>query len=377
LLGWATRTRTFRSFGARESCDDGRLVAPAHRRLLPVKIDGIVPTPTWADIGRTAQRMEELGFDGLLTSEVKQDPFLPLALAVAETECLELGTSIAVAFPRSPMHLAQIGRDLQAYSGGRFILGLGSQVKAHVERRFSATFTHPAARMREMVLAIQAIWRCWEGDEPLQFEGEFYRHTLMTPFFNPGPTGHGPARIYLAAVGPRMTEVAGEVADGMFVHGFSTERNLRERTLPALERGLARAGRQRVDVELSYPLFVITGDDEAQIQAADTSVREQLAFYAATPTYRPVLELHGWGEVQEEMAALAREGRWQEMGPRLSVELVDAFAVRGPVNELPALISRRYGDLIDRVSLYAPFRPEPERWADLVAAFQEMPNAQR
>jgi probable F420-dependent oxidoreductase len=339
-----------------------------------VKLDGILPTPAWADVSSTAQRMEQLGFDGLLTSELAQDPFMPLALAVAGTERMDLGTSIAVAFPRSPMHLAQIGRDLQAYSGGRFILGLGSQVKAHIERRYSASFTHPAARMREMVLAIREIWRCWEESAPLKFEGEFFRHTLMTPFFDPGPSGHGPARIFVAAVGPRMTEVAGEVADGMFIHGFSTERTLRERTIPALERGLIRSGRTRADIELSYPLFVITGEDEAERAAAEASVRDQIAFYAATPAYRPLLELHGWGELQQEMQVLAKENRWTEMGARLPDEMIDAFAVRGAVDDLPSVISRRYGDLIDRVSLYAPDRPEPENWADLITAFKEMPD---
>jgi probable F420-dependent oxidoreductase len=337
-----------------------------------VKLDGILPTPSWERMGATARRMEELGFDGLLTAELTQDPFLPLVLAASTTERLDLGTSIAVAFPRSPMHLAQVGRDLQANSRGRFILGLGSQVKAHVERRYSAAFERPAARMREMVLAVRAIWDSWEHSTPLKFEGEFYRHTLMTPFFDPGPSGHGQARIFVAAVGPRMTEVAGEVADGMFVHGFSTERNLRERTLPALERGLRRSGRDRVDVELSYPLFVITGEDEAEFETADAAVREQIAFYAATPAYRPVLELHGWGAIQPEMQTLARDGRWKDMGARLPTELVDAFAVRGAVHELPSIISERYGDIIDRVSLYAPYRPEPERWAGLVAAFKEM-----
>ncbi|UIX29367.1 TIGR03617 family F420-dependent LLM class oxidoreductase [Streptomyces sp. GQFP] len=340
-----------------------------------MKLDGILPAPAWSEVGATAARMEQLGFDGLFTSEVTNDPFLPLALAATGTERMDLGTSIAVAFPRSPMHLAQVGRDLQANSGGRFILGLGSQVKAHIERRYSASFDRPAARMREMVLAIRAIWDCWENGTRLDFDGEFFRHTLMTPFFDPGPSGHGPARIFLAAVGPMMTEVAAEVADGMFVHGFSTERNLRERTLPALERGLSRAGRSRADIELSYPLFVITGDDDAEFDTADRAVREQIAFYAATPSYRPVLELHGWGELQTDMQTLAKQGRWKEMGARLPVELVDAFAVRGPVSELPSIISARYGDLIDRVSLYAPYRPEPEQWAGLIAAFREMSHA--
>ena len=194
-------------------------------------------------IGPRAARIEAIGYDGLYTAETQHDPFFPLVLAAEHTERIDLATAIAVGFPRSPTHLAHIGHDLQRFSKGRFILGLGSQIKAHIEKRFSAQFSSPAARMRELILATRAIWRTWEEDEPLRFEGEFYRHTLMTPFFSPGPTGYGPPRVFLAAVGEKMTEVAGEVCDGMFVHGFTTEKYLRETTLPAIERGLAKSGR--------------------------------------------------------------------------------------------------------------------------------------
>ncbi|HYH48333.1 MAG TPA: TIGR03617 family F420-dependent LLM class oxidoreductase, partial [Acidimicrobiia bacterium] len=199
-----------------------------------MKIDATVISGDLGTIGPKARRIEELGYDGLYSAETQHDPFFPLLLAAEHTERLELGTAIAVAFPRSPMHLANVGHDLQRFSKGRFILGLGSQIKAHIEKRFSAQFSHPAARMRELILATRAIWRTWEEGEPLRFEGEFYRHTLMTPFFNPGPTGYGTPRIFLAAVGEKMTEVVGEVCDGMFVHGFSTEKYIRETTLPAL-----------------------------------------------------------------------------------------------------------------------------------------------
>jgi probable F420-dependent oxidoreductase len=291
-------------------------------------------------------------------------------LAAEHTERVDVGTAIAVAFPRSPMHLANIGHDLQRYSQGRFILGLGSQIKAHIEKRFSAQFSQPAARMRELILATRAIWRTWEEDEPLRFEGEFFRHTLMTPFFNPGQTGFGVPKVFLAAVGEKMTEVVGEVCDGMFVHGFTTERYLREATLPALERGLAKSGRTRADLELSFPCFIVTGETDEEWQKADAAVREQIAFYGSTPAYRPVLELHGWGEVQDELNALSKQGQWKAMGKVITDDILDAFAVRGSASELPGLVLGRFGDLVDRLSFYAPYRSDPEKWGEVVAGFK-------
>jgi probable F420-dependent oxidoreductase len=335
-----------------------------------MKIDATVITGDLETIGPRARRIEELGYDALYTAETQHDPFFPLLLAAEHSERLELATAIAVAFPRSPMHLAYIGHDLQRFSKGRFILGLGSQIKAHIEKRFSAQFSQPAARMRELILATRAIWRTWEEDEPLRFEGEFYRHTLMTPFFNPGPSGYGIPKVFLAAVGEKMTEVVGEVCDGMFVHGFSTERYIRETTLPALERGLSKSGRTRADIELSFPVFVVTGETDEEWQKADAAVREQIAFYGSTPAYRPVLELHGWGEVQDELNGLSKRGAWKEMGKVITDDILDAFAVRGSAGELPGLILGRYGELVDRLSFYAPYRTDPEKWADVVAGFK-------
>ena len=335
-----------------------------------MKIDATVMTANLETIGPRARQIEAIGYDGLYTAETQHDPFFPLVLAAGHTERIDLGTAIAVAFPRSPMHLAHIGHDLQRYSKGRFILGLGSQIKAHIEKRFSSTFDRPAARMRELILASRAIWRTWEEDEPLRFEGEFYRHTLMTPFFNPGQTGYGPPRVFLAAVGEKMTEVAGEVCDGMFVHGFTTEKYLRETTLPAIERGLAKSGRTRADIELSFPTFIVTGETDEEWQKADASVREQIAFYGSTPAYRPVLEAHGWGEVQDELNALSKRGQWKEMGKVITDDILETFAVRGTAGELPGLVTARYGDVVDRLSFYAPYRTDPEQWADVVAAFK-------
>lgn len=331
-----------------------------------MKVDATLMAADLGTVAERARQIEALGYDGLFTAETQHDPFFPLLLAAEYTERLELATAIAVAFPRSPMHLAHIGHDLQAFSRGRFILGLGSQIKAHIEKRFSASFTHPAARMRELILATRAIWACWEEGTPLRFEGEFYRHTLMTPFFNPGPTGVGTPRAFLAAVGQKMTEVAGEVADGMFVHAFTTEKYLREVTVPALERGMARAGRTRADLELSLPVFVITGDG-AERERADAAVREQIAFYGSTPAYRPVLEAHGWGDLGDELNTLSKRGEWQEMGRRIPDEVVDTFAVSGKNDEVAGHIASRYGGLVDRVAFYTPYRIEPERWGDLVA----------
>lgn len=335
-----------------------------------MKIDATVMAGDLETIGPRAERIEAMGYDGLYTAETQHDPFFPLVLAAEHTERIDLATAIAVGFPRSPTHLAHIGHDLQKFSKGRFILGLGSQIKAHIEKRFSAQFSQPAARMRELILATRAVWRTWEEGEPLRFEGDFYRLTLMTPFFSPGPTGYGPPRVFLAAVGEKMTEVVGEVCDGMFVHGFTTEKYLRETTLPALERGLATSGRTRADIELSFPTFMVTGDTDEEWQKADAAVREQIAFYGSTPAYRPVLEAHGWGEVQDQLNALSKQGQWKEMGKVITDDILDAFAVRGSPSELPGLVMARFGDLVDRISFYAPYRTDPEQWADVVAGFK-------
>jgi len=337
-----------------------------------MKIDAAVMAANLETIGPRARAIETLGYDGLYTAETQHDPFFPLLLAAEHTERIDLATAIAVAFPRSPTHLAHIGHDLQRFSQGRFILGLGSQIKAHIEKRFSAQFSQPAARMREVILATRAIWRTWEEGEPLQFEGEFYRHTMMTPFFNPGPTGFGTPRVFLAAVGEKMTEVAGEVCDGMFVHGFTTEKYLRKTTIPALERGLAKSGRSRSDIELSFPTFMVTGETDEEWQQADAAVREQIAFYGSTPAYRGVLETHGWGEVQDELNRLSKQGAWKEMGKVITDDILDAFAVRGSAGELPGLVMARYGDLVDRISFYAPYRTDPEKWAEVVAGFKAL-----
>ncbi|HEX6235998.1 MAG TPA: LLM class F420-dependent oxidoreductase [Acidimicrobiales bacterium] len=319
------------------------------------------------DAGRAAAAHEANGYDGVITAETGHDPFLPLVAAAEHTERVDLMTAIAVAFAHNPMTLAQIAWDLQAASRGRFVLGLGSQIKPHITRRYSMPWSHPARRMREMILAIRAIWACWTDGTPLDFRGEFYTHTLMTPFFNPGPNPHGNARIVLAGVGPLMTEVAGEVADGFLCHGFTTRRYLDEVTLPALQRGRAKAGKPMDGFQISGPMFVVTGRDEAEMATAAKAVRSQIAFYGSTPAYRPVLELHGWGDMQPELNRLSKEGRWGEMGDLVGDEVLDAFAVVAPLDEVADALRARWGGVLDRLSFYAPYAVDPDAVLSLVA----------
>jgi probable F420-dependent oxidoreductase len=314
-----------------------------------------------------AAELEHRGYDGVLTAEAGHDPFLPLLLAAQGTEEVDLTTAIAVAFARNPMTLAQTSWDLQAASGGRFVLGLGSQVRAHITRRYSMEWSHPAPRMREMILAIRAIWASWNDGTKLDFRGDFYTHTLMTPFFNPGPNPHGDARIFLAGVGGLMTEVAGEVADGFLCHGFTTRRYLDEVTLPALEKGRAKAGKTMDGYELAGPMFVVTGRDEAEIATAATGVRRQIAFYGSTPAYRGVLELHGWGDLQDDLNRMSKEGRWVEMGELIDDEILHEFAVVAPLDELAAGLAARWGGVLHRLSFYAPYKTADDQWDQVIA----------
>ncbi len=320
--------------------------------------------------GTSAASAERIGFDGVWTTETAHDPFLPLVPAVLSTSRLMLGTAIAVAFPRSPTHLAMLGDDLHRHSSGRFMLGLGAQVRAHVEQRFGAAFEHPADRMRELVLAVRAIWDCWQHDRPLDVRGRFYNLGLMTPAFSPGPNPFGHPAIYVAAVGERMAEVAGEVADGVLVHGFSTAGYLRDVTLPALRRGEDAAARPRGVVSVSRPVFIVTGRDDAEIEAAAAPVRERLGFYGSTPSYRPVLEHEGWESLGAELRRLVRAGRWGDLGGPIDPQVLDALAIVGPVEEIADRIIARFGNLADRVSFNVPFLRDPTTWEDVVARLQ-------
>jgi len=315
-----------------------------------------------ADSARQAQRD---GYDGWWAFETQIDPFLGCAVAAERTESIEIGTAIVVAFARNPMTVALQANDVQALSGGRFTLGLGSQIKPHIERRYSMQWSKPAARMREFILAIRAIWDTWGTGAPLDFQGDFYTHTLMAPFFDPGPNAHGNPKILLAAVGPLMTEAAGEVADGVLCHGFSTERYMREATLPALERGFAKCGRTIEGFEITAPAFVVARDSDEEIAEGVQFVKQQIAFYGSTPAYRPVLELHGWGELQDELKAMTKRGQWDRMSELIDDEVLHTFAVVGTPEEAFAEIAKRYGDIATRITLPLPPERDEARWAGL------------
>lgn len=302
------------------------------------------------EVGPIAAELEAAGFDGAYAFEGQHDPFMTLAAAAMHTERMMLMPAIAVAFARNPMSLAYQANDLQLLSEGRFILGLGTQVKAHIERRFNMPWSKPAARMREMVLALKEIWRVWETGEKLSLEGEFYSHTLMAPTFSPGPNPFGPPPIYVAGVGPLMTRIAAEVADGLFIHPFNSAESLAKLTMPAVQEGLANANKSREDLKIVAQLITAVGETEEELEAAIFSARNQIGFYASTPAYRPVLEAHGWEALQLEAQKLAKAGDWNGMAALIDDEVLHAIAAVGSPAEVAASIKNKLGDNADRVS---------------------------
>jgi probable F420-dependent oxidoreductase len=330
-------------------------------------------TADLSDWAARARQAEAAGFDGVVSPELAHDPFLPLAVAAGTTSTVDLVTGIAVAFARNPMTVAVTASDVHRLSGGRLVLGLGTQVSSHIVRRYSMPWSRPAARMREFVLALRAIWTAWNEQSPLRFDGEFYRHDLMTPIFDPGPSPVGDPAVFLAAVGPAMTRVAGEVADGLMLHGFTTPGYVRAVTLPNLTAGLATAGRDRSDVAVTIPAMAVVADDERDRDAQLDQARARLAFYGSTPAYRPVLEHHGWGELGEQLHRLSKTGQWAAMGELVTDEVLDAFLVVAETPEQAgAQIARRYGDIVDRVQI--GFDPAaPERSSALLAALRQPP----
>src|SRR5947209_2369814 len=313
-----------------------------------IKLDGGIPNRL-VEAPEAAGVLERGGYDGGWTPETSHDPFLPLLLAAEHTSRLELGTNIAVAFARNPMIVANVGWDLQAYSRGRFILGLGTQIRPHIEKRFSMPWSHPAPRMREFVAALHAIWAAWRDGTKLGFEGDFYTHKIMTPMFTPEPQPYPLPKVFIAAVGEAMTEMCGEVADGHLGHPMVSKRYITEVTTPALLRGLRRAGRDRGDVELSAEVLVATGQSDAELQTATAAVRKQIAFYGSTPAYRKVLDLHGWGDLHEELNRLSKQGEWDAMGSLIDDEMLATFAVVGPVDDVGSALKSRCTDVVDRV----------------------------
>ena len=319
-----------------------------------------------------ARRAEELGFGAIWSAETRHDPFLPLAVASTTTTRMGLGTAIAIAFARSPMTLAHVAWDLQKASGGRFVLGLGSQVKAHNERRFSVAWEPPGPRLREIVQALRAIWECWQNGTPLRFEGRSYRFDLMTPFFDPGPIDAPRIPIYLAGVNPQMCRIAGEVGDGLHVHSFHSARYLRESVHPAVQEGLLRSGRSRADFTFRASTMVVLGETEDERRGNARAVKQQIAFYASTRTYQSVLAAHGLEELAPRLHAKSLAGDWEGMADLITDEMLDLFAVSGRFEEIGAKIRERYRGLYDRTQLYPSFQPslDDPRWRTVLSAFE-------
>lgn len=320
-----------------------------------------------------ARFADNVGFNGIWTFETAHEPFLPLVLAAEHSRRLTVGTSIAVAFARSPVVLASISWDLARFSHGRFILGLGTQVKGHNERRFGVRWEKPVEKMRDVILAVRAVWDCWQNGTPLDFQGEYFKLNLMTPFFSPEPHDYHRIPIFIAGVNRRMCRLGGELCEGFHVHPLHTVRYLKEVVLPNIQQGLARGARQRADIELSSSLFVVPTDDPLQAELFETEARRQIAFYASTPPYRPVFDFEGWGAVADRLKACAASGRWSDMPGLITDDMFEQLALRGSWKELPRKIRAKYGGLLDRVSYYFPVVPgqNDAGWRATVAGFRD------
>lgn len=336
-----------------------------------IKIDG----PFYATLGNAAEQaklMGEAGYDGVYTLEGNTDPFMPLLLANEHAPNLDISTAIAVAFPRNPSHLAYQAWDLQKFSKGKFLLGLGSQIKPHIEKRFGCDFSPPAPRMRELILAVKAFFNTFQNDERLNFEGKYYRHTLMTPMFNAGPCEYGPPPIMLGAVGPKMTQVAGEVADGLIVHPFHTKAFLDEAQLPIIETALETSGRQRDDFIMSVSAMVVTGNNEQEYEAAKNSLKGLLGFYGSTPSYIPPMKAVGLDHLQPELNKMSKEGSWDKLGDIVDDEFLNAFAVCGEPHTIAHKLLDKYGDIADRLSIYAPYQTTPDVWPGIITEMKRL-----
>ena len=330
-----------------------------------MKLDGMLGLEI-GTAGPNAQKLEEMGYSGAWTAELNHDPFLPLIKAIDSTQNIQLGTNIAVAFARNPMIVANLAWDLQDYSKGRFILGLGTQIKTHITKRFGMPWTKPVPQMREFIEALRAIWESWETGEPLNYRGQVYRHTLMTPAFNPGPNSYGRPPIYMAAVGPAMVKLAAETADGYLCHSFVTPQYLREVSMPAYLSALKKFGRKRKNMEVALPAFAVVGDSEQQLQASAKSTRSMLAFYGSTPAYRVTLEHHGLEDAHLELNRLSKQGRWEEMSQVIDDEILSLFAPIGTPEEVSDQLIERFSGMIDRLSFSGGgFIDDPDRVKDL------------
>jgi probable F420-dependent oxidoreductase len=333
-----------------------------------------LPQDDLREVSAVAGAAEAAGYDGLVTSENKNDPFLALGIAAVTTTRLVLQTGIAIAFSRSPMPAANASWDLQVASRGRFVLGLGSQVRAHNEKRFSVPWSAPAPRLREYVQALRTIWRCWETGEKLDYRGAHYTFTLMTPNFTPKSTGQPPVPVTLAAVGPAMLRVAGEVGDGVRLHGFCTRRYLDEVVMRELRVGMAKSGRPRERFEIAGGGFIATGADEAAVAAMVEWVRYRVAFYASTPAYWPVLEVHGLQELGRKLNVMSKAGRWDKMAAEISDDVVRLFAAVGPHRDLARVIAERFGSVADTVTLSGGYGVRQDIPADLIQDIRRIPS---
>ena len=338
-----------------------------------MKFDTVFMTTSLKRVPSLAQAAESLGFDGLWSAETTHNPFLPLTVAAAYTTNLSLGTAVAIAFPRSPMVTAQIAWDLADQSDGRFILGLGTQVKAHITKRFSSVWDSPGPRLREYIQALHAIWDTFQTNAPLRFKGEFYTFTLMTPFFTPGPIKSPSIPIYIAGVNTHLCRLAGELCQGFHVHSFHTPRYLREVIIPNIEQGASSANRTRADVTLNSAIFVVTGKNQQELENNKAPIKQQIAFYGSTPSYQPVLDLHGWQSVGEALNLLSRQGRWADMADLITDDILNEFAVVAPHDQLARRVRERYDGLLDRVGYYIPFEPGAvdDLWRDAIAVLSD------
>ena len=334
-----------------------------------MKVDYYLPPTGPRGTAELAERAERLGYDGFFSADTSHDPFFPLLLAAGHTTDIELGTAIAVAFARSPMTIAQTAWDLADASQGRFLLGLGTQIRAHVTRRFSMPWGRPGPQMREYIEGLRAIWDCWQNGTALRYKGEYYQFSLMTPFFKPGPIKHPDIPIYIAGVGEYMSRLAGELCDGFHAHPFHTIRYLDEVVLPNMEAGAAAADRTLADVERVVTVFTVTGTTEEEMSNAADAVRMQIAFYASTPAYSGVLELHGW-DFGPELTAMSKRGEWGQMASLIDDDVLEAVAVIAPPDELGRRVRERYEGRIDRVGFYTavPMNLDDDGWAELIAA---------
>ena len=334
-----------------------------------MKLDAEVDVKSPSAAAGLARKAEAFGFDCLWCNETKHDPFVQLALAAASTKRIQLGTSIALAFTRSPTTLAYAAWDLQSLSKGRMILGLGSQVKGHIERRFGLKWDPPAPKMKDVILAIRSVWRSWQDGRWLDFQGRFLRLDLMTPFFSPGPIGHPKIPVYVAAVNPGMCKVAGAVADGVHVHPLHTVRYLKEVILPSIGEGRAKSGGKEGPFSVAASVFTALGETDSERKKARETARGKVAFYASTRTYRRVMDLHGWGDVCDRLHSLSVKGEWEKIPWVVPDVMLDEFVVEGSWNEVGGAIKKRYGGLADRVRLYVPFDGRAA-WKGLVRSFR-------